>query len=1009
MRYIFSLLCLFLWVTNSQGQINKGKKYYSKGEYEAAIKAFENDLEKETSLPVSLEYLGKIHFDKNYEGYNLDKAYKYTERAIEEFKALTAKDRKKLQKKKVSSIAMSKTLQDIIVTAYQKAKKENTVQTSNHFLELYTEANKQQIKRTHQQRNKLALAQAQKKYTHEAYVKLFKKYEISFMEYSPVLYKEAQKGLLETYIYEKGWAMYPAFEDKYPDNIYVRDQEAAYALIKIYRKKDLKLLQTYMESYPHTPFVKFTKAYMYAIIIEDTELEDYDYFVRQHPNYEDEGKLWKRFYDLYRQEYGQQSVVEFAETYPNYPFKKQLKKDLEKALYERQKPIFKKAKESEEALQMMAFIERYPSSRFVKELEQPFAEAIQQTPLFRTAAFFVQTYPKSDYYNDILDVLYEQYTRDGELASINQFMVDYPEYRNVEKLTEDLRIAKQGAKLNLTATFDESRRSDFNYYIQKAAPNERAFVALLRMIEQDIINKNWVAAIAQVKHQSKHFGDYPKIKQLLQLLQQQAPPIPKKSLGDKINTRTDEYVPIISVNDQLLYFCRWDKHNENIYVAKKENGQWGAPTFVKGLNKDEPLENEGPLAISADNSQIIVFKNGDLFAAERKNNGWYPPKAFSPTINTKAWEADAMISSDGKALLFSSKRKEILDLDVINTKGYHGDGAGNADLFVSIKGIDGEWQSPINLGDVINTPYLERSPFLHPDMKTLYFSSDGHAGFGRMDVFKTTRLDDSWTNWSKPVNLGKAINTPQNDWGYKVSTDGEKAYFAFQQDEMQGQDLFQITLPSELRPEAVSIITGKLTDSDNQPVNAQIVWEDLESGKEIGRLQNDPKDGSFYIALPNHKKYSYYIDKAGYFPKANHIDLKKKNQRIVVKEALSMVKISEMIDQGLALPLKNLFFEAGKYKIQPSSYLELNRLAKIIQKYNLKVEIAGHTDDNGSAKDNLILSQNRAKAVKDYLVQQGCAASVIQAKGFGEDKPVASNKTDAGKQQNRRVEVRFTR
>ena len=297
-------------------------------------------------------------------------------------------------------------------------------------------------------------------------------------------------------------------------------------------------------------------------------------------------------------------------------------------------------------------------------------------------------------------------------------------------------------------------------------------------------------------------------------------------------------------------------------------------------------------------------------------------------------------------------------------------------------------------------------------MKTLYFSSDGHGGLGHMDVFKTTRLDDSWTNWSEPINLGKEINTAESDWGYKISTNGETAYFAIKkkrEGSTTSQDICTIELPESLRPGKVSTISGTLTDSEGNPISANIVWEDLETGEVVGQLKSDPLTGKFFVALPNDRQYSYFVNKEGFFPKANNIDLRNKGETLEVQESLEMVRIEEMIEKDIALPLKNLFFETSKYNIKATSFPELKRLAKLVKDYNLVVEISGHTDNRGSDSDNMLLSQNRADAVKDYLIKQGCTADRIKAVGYGEERPIRSNGSSTGRAQNRRVEVRFKR
>ena len=766
-------------------------------------------------------------------------------------------------------------------------------------------------------------------------------------------------------------------------------------------------MKAYITAYPKTLYIKFAKQYLHEQTLLTGDLTDLDYFVRTYPEYPDEGKMWRYFYEIYTKENGRNSVIYFLKQYPAYPYKEELRSDYAAAKIHQEKPIYDAALKSKKSSKIVQFIQQFPDSELVKEAENTLADALLKDGSFKTFQFFLKQYPKSPRYYEIIDKLYDEYTKDGEFFSVNQFMIDYPEYQNTDKLKEGLKIGQKGKEIILAVPFDPAKKKQFEEYIRIAAPSERAFIALQRMIENDLANQNWSAALTTISQFESYFAKNPKVANLKMILQAKNLGIQKQNLGDLVNTKMDEYVPIISVDNQYLYFCRWDETNENIYVSKKENGQWKKATYVEGLNVDKPRENEGSLSISADNNEIIIFKNGDLYSAKKNIGGWQAAKAFGRKINTDRWEADAMLSSDGKALIFSSKRNDLMHLDIVDTKDYHGDEAGNADLFVALKDTKGKWQTPINLGDIINTPFLERTPFLHSDMKTLYFSSDGHGGLGRLDVYKTTRLDDSWTNWSVPVNLGKGINTPENDWGYKVSTDGIIAYFEHKKDNENGQDLYRIILPESLRPEKVSIISGKIHDINGNPVFADVVWEDLESGQEIGRLKSNPTTGTYFITLPNEKSYSYFIEKKGYLPQANHIDLRKKNNPINIQESISINKVTEMIDRGQKTPLKNLFFEPNRFTIKKASFWELNRLAKIIKKYQVKTEISGHTDSNGDTESNLILSQNRAKAVKDYLIQQGCDADDISVQGFGYQQPLDDNTTEDGRKKNRRVEVRF--
>jgi hypothetical protein len=310
------------------------------------------------------------------------------------------------------------------------------------------------------------------------------------------------------------------------------------------------------------------------------------------------------------------------------------------------------------------------------------------------------------------------------------------------------------------------------------------------------------------------------------------------------------------------------------------------------------------------------------------------------------------------------------------------------------------------VGQQINTPFLDRSPFLHPDMQTLYFSSSGHGGFGKMDVFKTTRLDDTWTNWSTPVNLGREINTPNNDWGYKVSTDGATAYFSYATEGSSYEDIYQVELPEKMRPLAVSTISGTLTDSYNLPIDAEIIIEDLETGKIVSQLKSNPRTGEFFAILPGNRKYSYYIKKEDYFPISNNIDLTN-NRRVEINENLKLFTIAELTEKGVNLTLENIFFDTDKSKLQKESFSELNRVSALIKTNNFKIELFGHTDNIGEKDYNLQLSQKRADAVRKYLITKGIPASDISAFGKGEAEPIENNDDEKGKAKNRRVEVKF--
>ena len=274
-------------------------------------------------------------------------------------------------------------------------------------------------------------------------------------------------------------------------------------------------------------------------------------------------------------------------------------------------------------------------------------------------------------------------------------------------------------------------------------------------------------------------------------------------------------------------------------------------------------------------------------------------------------------------------------------------------------------------------------------------------------LFRSRLADSCWNCWSEPINLGKEINGPNSDWGYKISTDGKEAYFSKDSKSKSREDIYKINLPAHLRPDIVARIEGELKNSKNQPISATIRWEDLESNKVIGTSKSDPQDGSYFIVLPMGKNYGYFVEDSSYFPMAQNLDLRNTTNAVEVKKDIVAISITDMINEKIAVPMNNLFFEKLKSNLLIASYPELNRIATILKEKKYKVEISGHTDNVGSESMNQKLSEERANSVKNFLISKGVNPSFIQSIGFGFSKPKTTNETEEGKAENRRVEIRF--
>lgn len=478
----------------------------------------------------------------------------------------------------------------------------------------------------------------------------------------------------------------------------------------------------------------------------------------------------------------------------------------------------------------------------------------------------------------------------------------------------------------------------------------------------------------------------------------------KKKLGAGVNTEAIEYGAVVSADGKSLFFSRKDNNDaeSDIWVAyRTADTQWS-----KAERLPFPINNVGNndvVAVSTDGQSLILnnrytaegYPKGGGISYTRQNaaGDWTVPSDIEITnyYNDLA-SVSHTVSSDGQTLIMAVKRKN---------------STGNLDLYFATKDQNGIWSEPQHMGNVVNTPGQESGPFLASDNRTLYFSSDGLPGYGDADVFMTRRIGEGWTQWSEPKNLGPSINTMHWDGYYTVPADGKYAYLSSYSKGKGHSDIYSIKLMDEAKPSPVVLLQGIIYDAhSNEPVDAEIIYQDAITKEELGRVKPHPKTGFYKLILPYGQKFKIVTKAKSYLPASISLDL----QDFKRYQELSQDFVLIPFEVGKSTRIKNIFFKRGKATLLPASFPELDRIVALMRSYpKMEVRIEGHTDGLGNPAVLQKLSWLRAKSVKDYLVDKGIDIHRIEGKGYGRSRPVAPNDTEENRQKNRRVELVITK
>lgn len=468
-----------------------------------------------------------------------------------------------------------------------------------------------------------------------------------------------------------------------------------------------------------------------------------------------------------------------------------------------------------------------------------------------------------------------------------------------------------------------------------------------------------------------------------------------QNMGPQINTKYDDYWPYISIDEQEITTTVLVKNdsndfftsNEDLYKSEKTAEGWSKSKAISPIINSS--NNEGAQCLSADGKTMLFtacnrstgIGSCDLFITYQNHGTWSAPKALPEPINSKYWDGHPSLSADGQYLYFASDRIH---------------GIGKRDIYratIAIKNDNVKVKKIQHLGANINTSEDEVSPFIHPDGKTLYFSSNGHVGLGRMDIFKTQISDD----FSAPItNLGYPVNTHSDDIGFIVNTAGNTAYFSSQRNDSQKKDIYSFALNEAMRPEATSYFKAILYNAENnKQITAKVELRHLANDKIY--YQNDNID-EFIIPIRCHERYAISIEKAGFLFYSSQFSPEKESASPLIKEIyLRPIKT----DQSIVL--HNILFEFNTAKIDTSFSSELHK-ALVLMHQNPKLHfcIEGHTDTIGNIAYNQKLSEERALAVQQYFIKHGIDSMRLNHKGYGSSRPISANPAE-----NRRTELRI--
>lgn len=463
-----------------------------------------------------------------------------------------------------------------------------------------------------------------------------------------------------------------------------------------------------------------------------------------------------------------------------------------------------------------------------------------------------------------------------------------------------------------------------------------------------------------------------------------------ENLGDSVNTNSSEYYPTVTINDSLLVFTRREGGRENfIETAFRGNGfaRWRT---IPGTLNEEP--KKGAISVSQDGDWLLFaaifpdqgYRSFDIYISYATPVGWSEPENLGPAVNSEFWDTAPSLSPDKKTLYFTSSRPG---------------GFGGLDLYFSNRLANGKWSEAENMGPMINTPGDEMAPFIHADNQTLYFTSTGWPGYGGSDLFVARKNSEG--KWEKPQNLGYPINTIENEGMLAVAANGITAYYSSDRaDSRGGLDLYRFTLRKDLQPFKTFYLKGKIKDQLTGKALPSVVELTVNNSRKTWmRVQTD-EQANYFITLPAGNDYTLTVNRKGYLFYSELFQLSTQIPDSIYQKDISL----QPIRLNASLTFSNIQFASNTFTLPEAAKIELDKLIALLNDNPpLRIEIGGHTDNTGLAENNRILSENRAKSIAQYLIDNKITANRITWKGYGSSRPIAENTSEKGKAQNRRT------